>query len=276
MGAGQHAEPEADVLQSNPRRPDQQRQRDGARHVALPLDGWRQVVRPGRGQRHARRSPRGVDRPEERRPHHPRLRRRHLRHLRRVPQLGPSQPRRDRAVLPRGLQQRPELPRLRRPAGQRHLGLPDPWPDHRRARGAGRAQDLRRRRLLLGARPDGPEHRLLRISVRRHAALGPPHRRSQLHQATRSQGRTTAALQLEHADRHLSARAAHDLHRQPTPAPVSQPRRRLDHDQRRPDDQRRRQKARRRAALHDHDDRRVAPARGPAVGRHRRRQSLAD
>ena len=102
VDANQLAQPAPDVLQPDPHRPEQQRQHHGVGHVALPLGptAARASIATPAAACTSITTPSGSIR-ERRQPHHPRLRRRHLRHLRRRQALGPPQPRRDRAVLSR-------------------------------------------------------------------------------------------------------------------------------------------------------------------------------
>ena len=154
LDAHQQPQPAAVVLLRRPRRSDRRQDRLRPRRRPLAQHRRRQDVQR-RGQQHGRprRPARPVDQPEGRPAHDRRHRRRLLRHLRPRRPLGPPQPRRARPVLPRRRGQPPAVPRLRRPAGQRHLGRP-------RRRRCGRSGPInedwrlrrRRRRLRLPRR----------------------------------------------------------------------------------------------------------------------------
>ena len=296
VGGAVVAQPAADVLQPDSRRPEGSQSRLPARIEPwlLHLRRWREEF-PRRVQHGPFRGSRVVDRPRRHEPSDRRRRRR------RVDLVGP----RPDVVVPRQPAHRPVLRdqrrhagpvhHLRRAAGQRPLVRAERDPQSQRDRQPRRLQHRQRRRLLRAPRSERRAHGDHRGAGRPreprepHDARAPADRPAAARSAEKGRAR---AMELEHADRDVERGSQSALHRIEHGVPLARSRRHVESDQPGPDGQggsrfaaddgRSRRRARALAprrpgvVLHADNHRRVADRREAALHRQRRRSGPRD
>ena len=208
--------------------------------------------------RHARRRARRLDRSGQLAARVRGRRRRPVDFLRRRQQVVEDRQPAGLAVLPRQRRRRGSLPRLRRPAGQQLLGRrfepiraasPTRAGKTCTAATASGCSWIRPIRTTCIAETQGGHHRAASTCARHETRDIQPKLGDRGPQALQE-----AALQLEHADRAVAARAGDDLHRRPVPVPLARSRPDLG------------------AHLAGSDHQRSGEAEAGAVGRRHRRQ----